>query len=76
MFINHLALQVHHKIYQLLTDQILLQKKSIMNFIHYLSDIRIVNINGNWSMETMPSTQAEMLAKLKLSIFVDSRVTV
>lgn len=68
MFINHLALQVHHKIYQLLKEQKLLPKKSIKDFIHYLSDIRIVNINGKWVMETMPKTQADMLTKLMLSI--------
>lgn len=68
MFINHLALQVHHKIYQLLIEHKLLQKKSITDFIDYLSDIRIVKINDQWQMETMPKTQQEMLAKLRLSI--------
>jgi len=60
--------QKSNKIYQLLKEKKLLSKKSIKDFIHYLSDIRIVNINGKWVMETMPKAQADMLAKLKLSI--------
>jgi len=68
MFINHLALQIHHKIYQLLKEQNLLGKYSIMDFINYLSDVRIVKVNDSWIMETMPKTQIDMLQKLGLYI--------
>jgi len=68
MFINHLALQIHHKIYQLLKEYNMLNKYSINDFIEYLSDIRIIKINDSWAMETMPKAQTEILQKLGLHI--------
>ncbi|HEU0228741.1 MAG TPA: transposase [Arachidicoccus soli] len=68
MFINHLTLQIHHKIYQLLTTYNMISKTSVRDFIEYLSDIRIVKVNNKWIMETMPKDQQNLLSKLNLSI--------
>src|SRR5262249_15134808 len=51
IFINHLALQVHHKIYWFLKSKKLLHKYSIRDFIEYLSDVKKVRINEQWIME-------------------------
>lgn len=68
MFVNHLALQVHHRIYDLLKTHNMLQKKSIRDFIEYLSDVRIIKVNDQWIMEPMIKEQSTLLQKLKLNI--------
>jgi len=68
MFINHLALQVHHRIYDLLKTHNMLSEKSIRDFIEYLSDIRIIKVNEQWIMEPMVNEQKKLLKKLGLHI--------
>lgn len=68
MFINHLALQVHHRIYDLLKTNNMLSKRSIRDFIEYLSDIRIIKVNDQWIMEPMVKEQKDLLKKLGLDI--------
>ena len=46
MFINHLALLIHHKIYVLLEDKKLINKYSIRDFIEYLAEQKKVKINN------------------------------
>ena len=61
MFINHLALLVHHKIYALLKEKKLISKYSIRDFIEYLADIRKVKINNEWMIEPIIAEQTKML---------------
>ena len=68
MFINHLALQVHHKIYSLLKTKKLLYKYSIRDFIEYLSGIKKVRINEQWVHEPMIAEQQKMLKEIGIHI--------
>jgi transposase len=68
MFINHLALLVHHKIYSLLKKEKLISKYSIRDFIEYLSDIKKVKINNEWFLEPIIQEQKRMIQKLGLTI--------
>jgi len=68
MFINHLALQIHHRVHDLLKTTNMLRRKSIRDFIEYLSDIRIIKVNDKWIMERMIKEQSNLLQKLKLNI--------
>lgn len=68
MFINHLALLVHHKIYALLKDNMLISKYSVRDFIEYLAGVRKVKINNDWIMEPVIKEQLNMLKKLNINI--------
>lgn len=68
MFINHLALLIHHKIYSLLKKEKLISKYSIRDFIEYLSDIKKVKINNEWFLEPIIAEQKKMLQKMGLTI--------
>lgn len=68
MFINHLALQVHHKIYALLKEKNLLGKYSIRDFIQFLSDIRKVRVNDKWILEPMIDKQKKLVQELGITI--------
>jgi hypothetical protein len=68
MFINHLALQAHHKIYSFLKSKNLLYKYSIRDFIEYLSGVRKVRINEKWILEPMIAEQQKMLKEIGIHI--------
>jgi transposase len=68
MFINHLALLVHHKIYALLKQNNLISKYSIRDFIEYIADIKKVKINEEWIVENIVLEQKKLLNKLKIHI--------
>jgi transposase len=68
MFINHLALLIHHKIYSLLKNEKLICKYSIRDFIEYLADVKKVRINNEWYIEPIIAEQKKMLQKLGLTI--------
>lgn len=68
MFINHLALLIHHKIYSLLKKEKLISIYSIRDFIEYLSDIKKVKINNEWFLEPIIAEQKKMLQKMGLTI--------
>jgi transposase len=68
MFINHLALQVHHKIYSFLKSKNLLKKYSIRDFIAYLSDLKKVNINGQWHLEELTSEHLKLIKQTGIHI--------
>ena len=68
MFINHLALQVHHTIYSILKTKGLLYKYSIRDFIEYLSDVKKVRINEQWTLEPMIAEQQKMLKEIGIHI--------
>ncbi|MGH7238906.1 MAG: transposase, partial [Candidatus Saccharimonadales bacterium] len=68
MFINHLALQVHHKIYSILKEKKLLSKYSIRDFISFLADIRKVKINDEWVLEPTIDKQKKLMKELGVSI--------
>jgi hypothetical protein len=68
IFINHLALQVHHKIYSFLKSKGLLYKYSIRDFIEHLLDIKKIRINEEWILEPMIAEQQKMLKELGIHI--------
>lgn len=68
MFINHLALLIHHKIYQLLKEKNMLSKYSIRDFIEYLADVKKVKINDDWILEPIIKEQQKLLQSIGLSI--------
>jgi transposase len=68
MFINHLALLIHHKIDSLLKKEKLISKYSIRDFIEYLADVKKVKINNEWFIEPIIAEQKKMLQKLGLTI--------
>ena len=68
MFINHLALIVHHKIYALLKQNNLISKYSVRDFIEYLADVRKMKINDEWIVEPIVLEQKKLLQKLNVHI--------
>lgn len=68
MFINHLALQVHHKIYALLKEKKLLSKYSIRDFIGFLSDIRKVKVDTEWVLEPTVDKQKKLMKDIGIPI--------
>lgn len=68
MFLNHLALQVHHKIYAILRQQNLLSKYSIRDLIERLMDIKRVRVNDEWLLEPIIKDQQILLKKLGIDI--------
>jgi transposase len=68
MFINHLALLVHHKIYALLKQNNLISKYSVRDFITYVADVKKVKINDEWFTEPIVSEQKKLLGKLGIPI--------
>ena len=68
MFINHLALLVHHKIYALLKENNLISKYSVRDFIEYIADVKKVKINNEWVAEPIVSEQKKLLSKLNIHI--------
>ena len=68
MFINHLALLIHHKIYGLLKEKNLICKYSIRDFIEYLADVKKVKINDEWFIELIIAEQKKLLQKMGLTI--------
>jgi DNA-binding LacI/PurR family transcriptional regulator len=68
MFINHLALLVHHKIYALLKQNNLISKYSVRDFIEYVADVKKVKINDEWYEEPIVSEQKKLLNKLGIHI--------
>lgn len=68
MFINHLALLIHHKMYSLLKENKLISKYSIRDFIEYLADVKKVKINNEWYMEPIIAEQKKLLQKMGVTI--------
>jgi transposase len=68
MFINHLALLVHHKIYALLKEKKMIKKYSIRDFIEFLADVKKVRINQEWVLEPMIKEQKKLLNELGMTI--------
>ena len=68
MFINHLALLIHHKIYRLLKERKIISKYSIRDFIELLADIKRVRINQQWIIEPIIKEQQKLLKELNISI--------
>jgi len=68
MFINHLALLVHHKIYALLKQNNLISKYSVRDFIEYVADVKKIKINDEWLVEPIVAEQKKLLNKLKIHI--------
>jgi transposase len=66
MFVNHIALQWYYIIYSILTEQKLLSKYSVRQFITELKEHRAVLINNQWCEEAMVKSTKTMMDKLKI----------
>ncbi|MHB1921916.1 MAG: hypothetical protein ACYCOO_06725 [Chitinophagaceae bacterium] len=61
MLINLLSLLIHHKIYALLKDKMLINKYSIRDSIGYPADLKKVKINNKWMIEPILAKQKKLL---------------
>ena len=68
MFVNHVALQWHYIIYNILKDKDQLKKYSVNDFIKHLYEIKQVRINGEWIPEPQIKATEKMLKKLNISL--------
>lgn len=64
LFINHIAIQWHYRIYNLLVKHDLLKKYSIQNLIQHLLEIKMVNINDSWIRAETIKTTEKLLNKI------------
>jgi transposase len=67
-FVNFIALIWHYRIYKLLSDNNLLSKFSVKDFLTMLLEIKKVSIDHKWYICEINSKIEELLKKLKLSI--------
>lgn len=68
MFINHVALQYCHTLYNKLKIKGLLNKYSIEDIVLYLKHFQQVSINGAWYNTETTAKTAKVLAKIGLHI--------
>jgi len=68
MFINHIALQINHRIYSLLKENHLLKNYSIRDLIEFLSGIKKARINDVWYLEPIIAKHQNILKKLSVSV--------
>lgn len=68
MFINHIALQWFHRMYQIIKEKELINKYSISDMITHLKEIRKVKINEAWILESVTSSTEKMMHKLGVHI--------
>lgn len=66
MFINHIALQWYYIIYNLLTEQKLLAKYSVRQFITELKEHRAALINNQWVEESLIKSTKSILDKINI----------
>ena len=68
MFINHIALQINHRIYSLLKENHLLKNYSIRDLIEFLAGIKKARINDIWYLEPIIKKHQDILKKINVSV--------
>lgn len=68
MFINHIALTLYYKIYNVLLKKELLTKYTPIDILDYLSTIKKIKINGNWELAEVPRKVKDITQLLDISI--------
>ncbi len=68
MFINHIVLQWHYKMVQLLTGSKLSAKYSVEDMLSFLREIRKLRINESWFIAEIPEKYRKILQKIGLHI--------
>jgi len=68
MFINHIALQWYQCLYMELKEKNLLKKYSVSDYINLLTDIKKIQINGNWFFNEVTSYTMKLAKKLGVEI--------
>jgi len=68
MFINHIALQINHRIYSMLKKNHLLKNYSIRDLIEFLAGIKKARINDVWYLEPIIAKHQNILEKLSISV--------
>ena len=67
-FINHLALMLNYKIYNLLRVKKKLKKYSVLDLISHLKYIFKTKVNGNWITTEISKKTTELLDELDVHI--------
>jgi len=68
IFVNFIALIFHYRIYKLLSENDLLSKYSVKDFLLYLSEIKKLKIDNQWGLGEINCKILALLKKLKISI--------
>ena len=68
MFINHICLQWHQSLYIELKEKELITKYSVMDYINMLTDLKKVNINGQWVDNECTNATTKLARKLTINI--------
>lgn len=71
MFINHLALQLYHRMYLMIKEKEIINKYSVSDMITHMKEIRKVKIGDEWRLEAITSSTEKMMTKLGLPITYD-----
>jgi transposase len=67
-FINHICLQWYHHLYVELKNQNLLKKISVNDYISLLTDIKKLNINGQYHLNEFTNQTKKLLSSLGLNL--------
>lgn len=67
-FVNHIALVLCYKIYNLLKTKKLLNRYSVADFLHHLKYINIVKIGAEWKTGHITKKTSDLLGKIGLHI--------
>lgn len=70
LFINHLALSAYYKIYKLLQGNSLLDKYSVKDILEQLYHISIVNLGGQWKLQTISVKTEKLLKKIGIVLHI------
>jgi transposase len=65
-FINHIALQLYYRIFNLLKQNELLSKYSPQDLLLHLSQIKTIKLNGVWKLAEVNSRVRKIINKIKL----------
>lgn len=68
IFVNFIALIFHYRIYKLLSENELLSKYSVKDFLLYLSEIKKIKVDNQWCLGEINCKILALLKKLKISI--------
>lgn len=67
-FINHICLQWYMKLYVELQDKKLISKISVNDYIQMLTDVKKININGQWQLNEFKNYTKKIMAKLDIAL--------
>jgi len=66
MFVNLIALQWYYRILNLLKENEINKTYSPTDFLLFLSEVKMMNINDNWHRAEVVQKTADIMKKLKI----------